>query len=1430
MTKLKNTKKGMAKKALSISLVAAMLATSNVPVWAAEFTDGTDAVVEAPVVETPVEDEFTAEPVAETFSAETVEENNEASTLSTSVTTSKNYNFDNIQVDSEKINVTWDKFTNLGDLFKAGSVVTKNDGNPVTDLSKLSGVIRYDGQWDEANVKTLNSADFTQATGYGINGKDSAGKHLEMLIFETDATGVKNIVKVIDLGTFKKVDLNDTGLAVTAGTATYNGQEKKVNPSKIDTTKVTANYSADLSGLTVDSFNWNFSTNADYVNAGSKVTAVGTLKTSITGYTDTITAPAYIIQKRTLADGDIVVKVKNPGKVFSYENNANTVVDKAEVDVFLKDFSVTDKTVASSISLNEYVKEVKVDTDSVGKGKTLNVTFDADALKASANFKETAPANVDSTSNKETATEDKDTQVEVGTLDLAGCEVTLKSPVKADSNSTNVKDAIKVSIKKDGKELKLDSNDYVITLKSGDYSKPGTFSGVITVNGNGSNVTGSKTLDLVTVKQAFSADCKFEDNWEYLTKDSTKVSNRQKALDYANGKEVAFTDELGRFSPDGTSFGDQDNFQITYDNNINATHGESVAKLTVTAIAGDYKGCTQDFYFRIDPSQVKLSTTEKENTVTTNVKKEVGGIAVNESYTDASQYADAIGLTINGTNGKTGKDEIISNATAKDYTVEYSFVKKDNHGTESDNSTDSAIKVVATLKENGNFKGEVTSGGITLDNGVSGKIETLTETNGVITLYVPIVDKSIETLDISLEKDTFTFTGETIEPKVIAKENGTVLKDSLVKVIGIKDGINAGKATVTVEVTGYTGKKELTATINPVDITNVKFEIKKGQEARYNGKQQKPTIAQDNDPSTTKDETVLESSATAQVKLDKVVLSKMFDIAYGKNVNAGKEAGTVTLTPKATYAKNFNGSSLTANFEILQAILKANAADTTLKLADATGKKIAVSNSTISEVMTWTGDVVKFAKAEINDANIVNDEPSSVKFDENAYEIAYANAVDATTNNANAKAYIAVVGKGNFTGAYSIVKAKNGAVSVELTSDVEEANKATAGTYEVLLTGVLKDTAASYDIKAGRFVAKDVTVANGVYAGGLTVKPVVTVKDTDTEKVLTEDVDFEIKIEDSSKAINATTTPIKFTIVGKGKYNGVEVTKFSNGKDLEYCIDKKDLKDAFVSVKKAEDGSLELTVMNGNVVEKTEKFDVKDNGDGTATVSVVDGGKNYTGTATAKINDPAEDTYVGQAMIKEVKVVGNKATVILDGEADEAVGYDYVISTVEDYKNGRLPNGINKNQLITETSYQYLQKGTYYAYCHAWKKVNGKKVFGEWSNIVEFNVYTTTPSTPAITSVKVSKNTVTVTYTKCKDATGYDIVLGSAKKKVNGEMRPVQYGKLVKKVTNGDKVTATFTKVPKGTYYVGLHAYNRSRQDNKKVFSPWSATKTIKVK
>ena len=99
-----------------------------------------------------------------------------------------------------------------------------------------------------------------------------------------------------------------------------------------------------------------------------------------------------------------------------------------------------------------------------------------------------------------------------------------------------------------------------------------------------------------------------------------------------------------------------------------------------------------------------------------------------------------------------------------------------------------------------------------------------------------------------------------------------------------------------------------------------------------------------------------------------------------------------------------------------------------------------------------------------------------------------------------------------------------------------------------------------------------------------------------------------------------------------------------------------------------------------------------------------------------------------------------------------------------------------------------------------------------------------------ITSVKVSGSNVTVTYTKSSSAKGYDVVRGTSAKKVNGELRPVEYGTLVKKNINADTVSVTFRNVKAGTYYAGLHAYNRTSTDNSKVFSKWSNVKKITVK
>ena len=146
-------------------------------------------------------------------------------------------------------------------------------------------------------------------------------------------------------------------------------------------------------------------------------------------------------------------------------------------------------------------------------------------------------------------------------------------------------------------------------------------------------------------------------------------------------------------------------------------------------------------------------------------------------------------------------------------------------------------------------------------------------------------------------------------------------------------------------------------------------------------------------------------------------------------------------------------------------------------------------------------------------------------------------------------------------------------------------------------------------------------------------------------------------------------------------------------------------------------------------------------------------------------------------MISSVKVVGNKATAILSGDSEGAAGYDYVISTDRDCITNKDYASVNKNQVQTSTTFKYVQQGTYYAYCHAWKRdENGKKVFSDWSNAYPFVVSAITPDAPVITNVKVSGSTIKVTYKAAANATGYDVVLGTDSKKENGETRPYQYG------------------------------------------------------
>ena len=167
----------------------------------------------------------------------------------------------------------------------------------------------------------------------------------------------------------------------------------------------------------------------------------------------------------------------------------------------------------------------------------------------------------------------------------------------------------------------------------------------------------------------------------------------------------------------------------------------------------------------------------------------------------------------------------------------------------------------------------------------------------------------------------------------------------------------------------------------------------------------------------------------------------------------------------------------------------------------------------------------------------------------------------------------------------------------------------------------------------------------------------------------------------------------------------------------------------------------------------------------------------------------------------------NKLTVKLSKGCAGAQGYDFVISK----KSNMLQTG-KFSQTVSSTgkpqaSFRYLAKGTWYVAARSWVlDAQGNKVYGSWTKVKKIKITVVTPQQPKIKNITVKGNTVTVTYTKCKNATGYEILLGNKYKTSAGEKYPVK--KYLKRTEGKNTVTVTFTNVKKGTWYVTIRAWN----------------------
>ena len=198
------------------------------------------------------------------------------------------------------------------------------------------------------------------------------------------------------------------------------------------------------------------------------------------------------------------------------------------------------------------------------------------------------------------------------------------------------------------------------------------------------------------------------------------------------------------------------------------------------------------------------------------------------------------------------------------------------------------------------------------------------------------------------------------------------------------------------------------------------------------------------------------------------------------------------------------------------------------------------------------------------------------------------------------------------------------------------------------------------------------------------------------------------------------------------------------------------------------------------------------------------------------------------AKISSHSIDRNKLTVKLSKGCAGAQGYDFVISK----KSNMLQTG-KFSQTVSSTgkpqaSFRYLAKGTWYVAARSWVlDAQGNKVYGSWTKVKKIKITVVTPQQPKIRDITVKGNTVTVTYTKCKNATGYEILLGTKYKISAGEKYPIK--KYVKRTEGKNTVTVTFTNVKKGTWYVTVRSWNRTAKNKSRVYSPYSTMKKFAV-
>ena len=1408
MTKIKNTKKGMAKKTLSMSLVVAMLATSNVPVWAAEFSDGTDVAVtseaEAPVADTAEEfSDNAAEAPVVVDEAETI---TDAATASTEkalyfdkaeIGTAVTFGDDSVLKNSEGEVVSVFNYEWLIN----GMQPADSEGKP---MENCSGEVRLGGTkaTSAAVIAEINKKPFipqaNQLDGklsLKITGVKGTEEDFEGFTYETPAVtitakDIKNVVESIGLKSGVNLE--------------YDGKAKTLSADNVD---VTLKDTATADELKASDFT--FSYDGDNVNAtenNKRVKVTATVNKA--GYQGSYEFYVTIGQKssvnysnKDLTDkdkNDLAVNLKNTQYKYTGENIdfITNVEDNFTLKSNISGNTLSSKAITGAVPVEGTLKNV-------GDSSTVKVAITKTGDKELNRNYATGVFNSNNYNGVVYTTAEKATVV---ARDLSKCtidDISIGSITAGKITKEQIKNLLKISEGKEtlsGSTTFMNNVDIEADFEAINKAKDGTtFSIVVKPIDTTKNVIGKKTINLYVAQNDISeATLKTKDGQlknSISSTDGTVLNENTEFAEecYQGGTSIEKTaDQLGTLIISGTNvvLKEGTDYKVVYEDNTNI----GTAKIYIQGISASLAGKKCIGKFTIAPATVERTSITVPETV-----------AYDGSKTEADEYLKKSDIKVQAKT-YTWTKKTVGNAVSFEkvdklidvpenlYDVEFDAVAN----TLSQSKIGDGTELQTTVKEASDLDQKAKDSDAYKNYAISDLNRVADKTTRVSAL-------SVANTNVTVVGAPFVYTGKEITPDLVVKDGDrTLVKDVDYEIVSKVNNKNAGTAKITIKGKGDYSKdktKTVEFVINKADLSKVTITPKKASvtanKFTYSGSKIAPAI---DDYDIKLGDVTLDSTAEN--------LKVTYPASSSANVNAGKEAGSATLTVKDT-AKNPNFEGTNAfKFDIEQAELVPGGTFTLWK----DGKVVGFTGTKPPTSTTASG-------ITSSDPIFTNDGTEHT-FDKVTYK-------PHTPSLSGVKEY--KEGVDYEIKYYNNVRGEVAAIYVNALGNYKNKEDATHTFADKKTTFT---DARFFKIGAITIKKSDVKVANTEYAGGIAVKPTVTI--TVNGKTLVDDSDYKIETVGDASNVTAKDKILKAKLYAKDGYvldteswgaGNIKTDADGSYVELTWKVVAKDLKNTTVTVDK--DGN--VTVMNGSVVVPSKEYDVKFSEDGKkVTVTAKADSKNYTGSKEVDV----DAVKVGAPVINTVKVSGNKATVILSDEADGASGYDYVISTSKDPSDKEARIDVVKNQVQTTAAFKYVQQGTYYAYCHAWKRdENGKKVFGEWSNVYPFSVTAITPDTPEILSVKTKGSTITVTYKESANSTGYDVVLGKGSKKEHGETRPYQYGKYKKLNVKPGVCKAVFKNIPAGTYYAGVHSWNRSASENdNKVFSKWSNLETAKVK